>query len=190
MGGWAFGSLRPLSYDLIVIDPPWAYETYSERGQQKGAATQYTTLSCEDIAAMFPVDQLAAGNCLLMCWGTQPLLDRQLAAVKRWRFKYQSMVMWEKVFPSGKPAIGTGYRVRSMCEPIIIATIGEPRHKPFPGLFKGVRREHSRKPERFYELIDEKCPKLFRRADVFGRQTRPGYDVFGNEATKFDEEAA
>lgn len=187
---WPFGDLRPLSYDLIVIDPPWAYETYSERGQTKGAATQYPTLPDEEIAERFPVGYLAAPDCLLLCWGTQALLDRQIACVKRWGFKYTSLIVWEKVFESGKSAIGTGYRVRSMAEPIILAVMGEPKHKAFPGLFKGVRREHSRKPEQFYEIVEQKAPRLFRRADVFGRQSRPGWDVFGDEASKFDQEAA
>lgn len=187
---WPFGDLRPLSYDLIVADPPWRFDAYSERGEDKGAGAQYQCLSPEQIAVQFPVDQLAGGDCLLMLWATWPLIDRQIDCLKAWRFTLRTVMVWEKVHPSGKPAIGTGYRVRAMCEPIILAVMGEPRHKPFPGLFKGIRREHSRKPERFYDLVDEKCPGLFRRADVFGRQTRPGYDVFGNESTKFDREVA
>ena len=54
--------------------------------------------------------------------------------------------------------------------PIILAVMGEPKHKAFPGLFKGVRREHSRKPDEFYRIVEQKAPRLFRRADVFGRQ--------------------
>lgn len=190
MSEWPFGDLRPLSYDLIVIDPPWKYEAYSERGEAKGASAQYTCLPAEEIAVRFPVGQLAGGNCLLLCWGTQALLDRQIACVKRWGFAYTSLIVWEKVFESGKPAIGTGYRVRSMAEPVILGVIGEPKHKAFHGLFKGIRREHSRKPEEFYDIIEQKCPKLFRRADIFTRQTRDGWDGFGNEATKFDKDAA
>lgn len=187
-GNWAFGHLLPLSYDLIAFDGPWDFESYSAKGETKGPRAQYDCLSVEDVCRQFPVDQLAGGDCLLLCWATQPLLDRQIECVKKWGFVYKSLIVWEKRTRNDKVAMGPGYRVRLMCEFIIVATIGDPKHKPFPGLFRGERREHSRKPERFYELIDEKCPKLFRRADVFGRQTRPGYDVFGNEATKFDEE--
>ncbi len=187
---WQFGDLRPLSFDLIKADPPWEYETYSERGIKKGASSQYDCMQVEDIAKAFPIDQLAGGNCLLMCWATWPLIDRQIACVKDWGFTYKSMIVWEKVFPSGKSAIGTGYRVRSMCEAVIIATIGEPRHKAFPGLFKGVRREHSRKPDEFYEIVERKTPNLFRRASLFSRQTRPGWQTWGNEREKFDAEAA
>ncbi|GLS44393.1 MT-A70 family methyltransferase [Methylobacterium brachythecii] len=183
---WAFGDLRPLSYDLIVADPPWKYEAYSERGEKKGAAAQYSCLQPEEIGELFPVHLLAGGNCLLGCFGTWPLFDRQLACIRAWGFTFRSVVVWEKVFASGKSAIGTGYRVRSMCEPVLLATIGEPRHKAFPGLFSGIRREHSRKPDEFYSLVDDRCPRLFRRADLFARETRHGWEAFGNEATKFD----
>lgn len=186
---WALGDLRLLSYDLIVIDPPWDFKNYSKKGEAKGPRAQYECMPPEEIAERFPVGQLAGGDCLLLCWATQALLDRQIDCVKRWGFTYTSLIVWEKVFESGKSAIGTGYRVRSMAEPIIMATIGEPKHKAFPGLFKGIRREHSRKPERFYELVEDRCPKLFRRADIFARQTRPGFESFGNEATKFDGSA-
>jgi N6-adenosine-specific RNA methylase IME4 len=186
MRNWPFDNLAPLSFDLIAVDPPWEYEAYSERGHKKGAKSQYDCLPPEEIAEMFPVDQLAGGDCLLLCWATQPLLDRQIACVKRWGFVYKSLINWEKVFPSGRSAIGTGYRVRSMCEPIILATIGEPKHKAFPGLFSGVRREHSRKPESFYSLVEDKAPRLFRRADIFSRQNRPGWQSWGREKGKFD----
>jgi N6-adenosine-specific RNA methylase IME4 len=187
---WPFGALIPLNYDVIVCDPPWAYQHYSERGIKKGAQTQYDCMTVEDIAAAFPIDRLGAPDCLLLLWGTWPLIDRQLECIKAWRFTFKSVVVWQKVFASGKSAIGTGYRVRSMCEPVLLATIGEPRHKAFPGLFPGIRREHSRKPDEFYELVEARAPRLFRRADLFSRQWRPGWHVWGDEVGRFDEVAA
>ena len=58
-----------------------------------------------------------------------------------------------------------------------------------PTVCDGVAREHSRKPEEFYDLCDRVMPHA-RRADVFGRQSRPGWHVSGNERTKFDQVAA
>jgi N6-adenosine-specific RNA methylase IME4 len=182
---WTFDPLPPMGFDLVVVDPPWEYETYSERGIEKGASAQYDCMSPEAVAKAFPVDRLAGGSCLLLCWGTWPLIDRQLACVRSWGFTFKSVIVWEKVFASGKPAIGTGYRVRSMCEPVILATFGEPKHKAFPGLFTGIRREHSRKPEEFYDLVEDRCPRLFRRADIFARTRRPGWSSWGNELDKF-----
>ena len=80
--------------------------------------------------------------------------------------------------------------VAKVAAPVIVATRGVPRHRALPGLFPGIRREHSRKPDEFYAILDRACPGLTRRADVFGRQSKPGWDVWGKEATKFDSEAA
>lgn len=187
---WAFGHLRPHGYNLIVVDAPWRYEARSDKGEAKGAAAQYDCLDVEAIADSFHVGDLAEPTCLLLCWATWPLIDRQLECVKAWGFAFKSVFVWQKVFASGKPAIGTGYRVRSMCEPIIVATKGEPVHRPFPGLFKGIRREHSRKPDEFYDLVLDRCAGLARRANVFTRESRLGFEGWGDQATKFDEVAA
>jgi N6-adenosine-specific RNA methylase IME4 len=189
MQHWPFGELRPGGYNLLVVDPPWPWQTYSSKGAKKSPSAHYRTMTLEEIAAL-PVLELASWPCLLLCWGTVPLMNRQIEIVRHWGFKYQSAVMWHKVHPSGKTAMGTGHRVRSMVEPCFVATFGKPKHKAFPGLFQGIRRAHSQKPESFYELVDLHCPRLTRRADLFARQTRPGYDGFGDELHKFDQVAA
>ena len=177
LGNWPFGALRPHYYNLIVTDPPWLYQTYSERGIEKGASAQYRCYEVEEIRDRWPMGELADVHCLFLCWGTAPLLDRQIDCVKRWGFVFKTLLYWHKVFPSGKTAMGTGYRVRSMAEP----------HKALPGLFQGVRRRHSQKPEEFYQLVDRRCAGLRRRADVFARQVRWGWDAFGDELGKLDE---
>jgi N6-adenosine-specific RNA methylase IME4 len=65
---------------------------------------------------------------------------------------------------------------------------GRQIHDAFPSLFDGVAREHSRKPEEFYRLVVERTLGLD-RCSLFSRETRPGWDGWGNEATKFDEAA-
>lgn len=183
---WAFGDQRPHAYNLIVVDPPWRFEARSAKGEKKGAAAQYRCYPPEEVARRFPVDQLAEPTCLLLCWATGPLINRQIGCVQRWGFEFKTLTYWRKVFASGKPAIGTGYRARGRIEPIIIAVRGNPQHKPFDGEVTGVRREHSRKPEEFYRHVVDRCPGLRRRADVFARETRTGFEPFGDEVGKFD----
>jgi N6-adenosine-specific RNA methylase IME4 len=72
-----------------------------------------------------------------------------------------------------------------MHEPVLVCTLGSPRHKPFPSAFEGVAREHSRKPEAFYDLVNLYAPELGPRADLFARTVRPGWDAWGNETEKF-----
>lgn len=185
---WAFNDLRPHAYNLIVADPPWLYQLRSEKGNHKSAQQKYKCYTPEEIRDLFPLDELAMPSCLLLLWATFPLIERQLACVRAWGFEYKSMVVWHKVFPSGRDAIGPGYRVRGMAEPIILATRGEPLHKPLPGLFRGIRREHSRKPDEFYDIVDRRCASLKHRADVFVRTRRPGWDPFGDQMDMFDHD--
>jgi len=103
-----------------------------------------------------------------------------------WGFMPRSEMVWRKVTANGKPRMGTGYRVRSLHEPVLVATIGNPKHKALPSVFDGVAREHSRKPEEFYELVRASTPGALRRADLFSRENRAGFEGWGLEHGKFD----
>jgi N6-adenosine-specific RNA methylase IME4 len=182
---WPFNELRPLSADLIVADPPWDFALYSAKGEAKSEKRHYRTMPLAAIKAL-PIGHLARGDCLLLLWGRLCMLPEAIETVGAWGFTYRSALVWQKVTRLGRPSIGTGYRVRSMAEIVLVATVGAPRHKPFPGLFPGERREHSRKPDSFYELVDKCAPDLVWRLDLFSRQTRPGWQAWGDESTKFD----
>jgi N6-adenosine-specific RNA methylase IME4 len=56
-------------------------------------------------------------------------------------------------------------------KPILVCTVGAPQHKPFPLIFDGVAREHSRKPDEFYDLVLNHTPHAMWRADLISRQT-------------------
>lgn len=184
---WPFGDLIPMRHDLIAADPPWNFELYSEAGQEKSAAAHYDLMSMEDIAAL-PVSQLARGDCLLLLWCCAPTMPQAIDVMKAWGFTYKTNLVWRKVTGSGKVRMGPGYRARTMHETILLGTIGNPRHRPFPSLFDGIARQHSRKPERFYEIVDE-CARPLHPLDLFSREQRSGWSSFGNEATKFNEAA-
>jgi N6-adenosine-specific RNA methylase IME4 len=187
MSTWPFGDLPPLSYDVIVADPPWDFKNYSAAGTAKGADPHYSVM---DLAAIkvLPVGQLARGDCLLLLWtcGWAIATGQAQAVAKSWGFTPQSEMVWRKLTAAGKPRMGTGYRVRTLHEPILVATIGNPTHKPLPSLFDGTARQHSRKPDEFYELLTKHTPAAVRRADLFSREKRPGFDGWGDEFGKFD----
>jgi N6-adenosine-specific RNA methylase IME4 len=145
-------------------------------------------MALKEIKAL-PVHELARGDCLLLLWTTGwAIATGQAQEVARaWGFKPISEIVWLKRYPSGKARIGTGYRVRTMHEPILVCAVGNPRHKPFPSTFDGIAREHSRKPDEFYDLVLGHTPHAMRRADLFSRQTHPGFEGWGNEHGKFDE---
>lgn len=186
---WPFDPLTPFCADLIVADPPWLVEMRSENGETKAPQAHYSCLPIEAIKR-FPVGQLAGSDCWLHLWTVAPLLDRAFDVMNAWGFTYVSRYSWLKTTINGKRRIGPGYIVRTFHEDVLIGRIGNPRReKPMPSVFEGLAREHSRKPDEFYALVEQFAP-MARRVDLFARQSRTGWATWGNEATKFDGEAA
>lgn len=186
---WPFAPLAMFSADVIVADPPWLVKMYSEKGEGKAPQAHYDCMAIDDIKAL-PVDQLAGSDCWLFLWTSAPLLDRAIDVMRAWNFRFVTRTAWRKTTINGKGRLGPGYIVRTMHEDVLIGRVGNPfRAKPMPSLFDGLAREHSRKPDEFYALVERFAP-MARRIDLFSRQSRPGWESWGNEATKFDGEAA
>lgn len=184
MRNWFFGELLPLHYELIVIDPPWDFTLRSAKGEGKSFKAHYKPMKDEDILAM-PVGELASAGCLLYCWTTAPRLPFAIKCVEAWGFEYKSFLVWRKVTKNNKVRMGTGYRVRTTGEIVLVATMGNPKQTIIPQtIIDGVARENSRKPEEFYDLCDKIMPSA-RRADVFARVRRKDWHSFGDELDKF-----
>jgi N6-adenosine-specific RNA methylase IME4 len=186
---WPFGNLKMFGYDVLAIDPPTRFELRNEAtGAKKGAAAQYDLMTWEEIAAL-PIGHLARPNALLLLWACAPTLRKSMALLDAWGATYITEIVWRKVTVNGKVRMGPGYRGRTMHEPILMASFAKEfqDHAPFPSIFDGVARQHSRKPEEFYALVEKVYPHAW-RADIFSRQRRPGWDNWGNEATKFNNE--
>lgn len=199
---WPFGDLKPFSYDLLMVDPPWPTRVYSPKGEGKSFAAHYGSMTFEDIAAL-PVGNLAARESILFLWCTWPLLldggnpqrhyegqdasrSRVGECIRAWGFRYVSGGAWVKRTITGKAAFGTGYRVRSACEPFLIGVSGAPlTSRSERNLIDGLCREHSRKPDEAFAWCERYMPDA-RRVELFSRQSRPGWDTWGLEAGKFD----
>lgn len=185
MNEWPFGNMRPMSYSLIAADPPWKFETYSAKGEGKSPQRHYKCMTLADIQAL-PVGHLAAPDCALFLWATAPMLPEALDTMKAWGFAYKTHGIWVKTTKSGGLAFGTGYRIRNCHEPFLIGVTGNPQNtKGERSVILSQIREHSRKPDDFYEMCERWLPDA-QRAEIFGRQSRPGWDVWGDEAEKFD----
>jgi N6-adenosine-specific RNA methylase IME4 len=199
---WPFGSLRPFSYELMMIDPPWPTQMRSRKGEAKSSMRHYGSMSFASLKAL-PVGELAAPCCVAVLFCTWPLLlnggdpKRHFAGadasqspvgdcLKAWGFRYVTGGAWHKKTVHGKTAFGTGYRLRSACEPFLIGTIGRPATtRSERNLIEGLAREHSRKPEEAYRFCERWYPGA-RRVELFSRTSRPGWDTWGNEAGKLD----
>lgn len=189
MMDWPFEGLTPLKYGAILVDPPWRFETYSEEGHGKSPEAHYGTLSAEELAGL-PVGHLAGRDCLLFLWSTWPHLPQAIALMKAWGFAYKTGGAWVKrQRHHWRPAMGTGYVLRSATEPFLIGTIGAPQIRDrsvLNVLIDAQRREHSRKPPEARQMIERLLPHAF-ACELFAREAWPGHDVWGNETAKFDE---
>lgn len=186
MSDWPFGSLCPLKYSAILIDPPWSYKMRSTKGYGKSPEAHYATLSDETLASL-PVAHLAAPDCFLFMWAVWPKLDFAIRLMEGWGFTYKTGGSWEKTTITGKTSFGPGYILRTACEPFIVGTLGEPRtgSKSVRNFISSLRREHSRKPPEMRSMVEALTPRAF-RCELFAREAWPGNEVWGAESSKFN----
>ena len=181
--GRFFHPLPAHSYDLTVIDPPWPFATWSAAGQDKSASKHYRVMTLADIKAL-PVRELLTDHAVVLLWATGAMLAQAVAVMEAWGITFKTEIAWRKVTRNGKVRMGCGFWARSMHEPVLLGTVGKPRKFTLPSCFDGIAREHSRKPDEFYRMIADRTPDL-RRADVFAREKREGWDAWGDEVEKF-----
>jgi N6-adenosine-specific RNA methylase IME4 len=180
MTDWFFDPLPMFGHDVCVVDPPTTFELYSAKGNKKSASAQYEVMSWEELAGL-PVGHLVRANGILLLWACPPTLDKSMDLLKAWGARYKTELVWPK------RRLGTGYRVRGMHESILLGVFGNERqiHDAFYGVVEGKARQHSRKPDSFYEMVAQRTPGLD-RCDVFARETRPGFTKWGKESALFD----
>lgn len=187
---WPFGEIRPFSFSVIMADPPWSFDNWSEAGEAKNAKAQYSCMTTPEICAL-PVGHLARGDCWLWLWATWPMLFDARDVMKAWGFRYVTGGVWSKRGKSGKLAFGPGYVLRTCSEPFLIGKIGDPKcfSKSIRNVLEAPRRRHSQKPDLAYRTVET----LFGpadRGDLFSRQNRKGWTAWGFETGKFDGEDA
>jgi N6-adenosine-specific RNA methylase IME4 len=179
----SFEDIPRLHYGLIMADPPWSFALRSAKGQAKSPQAHYRCMSADWIKAL-PVSHLAAPDCLLFLWATNPLLPLAFEVMGAWGFTFKTAGHWSKKTKHGKQAFGTGYILRCAGEPFIIGTIGNPKvSRRVRSVIEGPLREHSRKPDEAFAAAEELCGDV-PRLELFSRQPREGWDTFGDEAEK------
>jgi N6-adenosine-specific RNA methylase IME4 len=194
-GAWPFGALEPWSFDLIMADPPWRFELYSDKGEEKSPQAHYATMTLDELAAL-PVSDLARDDCLLWLWATAPMLPQQIALGERWGFRYVTSGTWVKRTVHDKVAFGTGYVLRNAHEPFLILKRGDPKTaRDVRSVIEARVREHSRKPDAAFRAAEKLMPWVLseggqkrdvRRLELFSRESRKGWETWGNETGKFD----
>jgi len=174
------------NYGTIYADPPWRFANRTGKvAPEHKRLNRYPTMELEDIMAL-PVGGVAAERSHLYLWVPNALLPDGLAVMKAWGFEYKSNLVWEKVRKDGMPdGRGVGFYFRNVTELLLFGIKGKNNRTLAPGrsqvnLLRKEKREHSRKPDEFVDLI-EACssgPRL----EMFARGDRKGWDMWGNQA--------
>ncbi len=172
-----------MRYRTIVADPPWAYRTTdgittNARGKNEPtAATQYPSMSVSEIAAL-PVAEQVGQDAHLYLWVTNPLMFDAFPVVEAWGFRYVTTLTWLKTGP-----LGMGYYFRGETEHVLFGVRGKapiPANRRERNWISAPKTGHSRKPDRFYEIVERVSPGPY--LEMFARRRRYGWDVWGNEA--------
>jgi N6-adenosine-specific RNA methylase IME4 len=180
-----FSDLSPSHYGVILADPPWSFAVRSAKGTGRSAEKHYPTMPIAEIKAL-PVADLAAKDAVLLMWVTDPFLEAGFDVLKAWGFKFKTVgFYWGKTNKNGSPFTGTGYWTRANPEQCLLATRGHPKRqdKGVPRLIMSQRREHSRKPDEVYGLVERLCSGPY--VELFARSARPGWDAWGNQVGRF-----
>jgi N6-adenosine-specific RNA methylase IME4 len=171
----------PGRYGTIVVDPPWPIQKIERDVAPNQSGLDYPTMTLDQLAAWPVVRDKAADDCHLFCWATQKYLTDAIALAEAWMFHHVLTFTWLK--PGGfQPFKMPQYNT----EFVVYARRGTPAFRDttnFATGFMAPRREHSRKPDEFYETVRRVTAAP--RIDIFSREARDGFAQYGNETARF-----
>ena len=171
-------------FGTILADPPWQFQNRTGKmAPEHKRLSRYSTLTLEDIKAI-PVADAAAPASHLYLWVPNALLAEGLSVLQAWGFTYKSNLVWHKIRKDGGPdGRGVGFYFRNVTELVLFGVRGSMRTLP-PGrrqvnFLATQKREHSRKPDEFYEIVESCSPGPY--LELFARQRRENWENWGNE---------
>jgi N6-adenosine-specific RNA methylase IME4 len=175
-------------FGTIMADPPWQFANRTGKiAPEHRRLSRYSTMDLEDIKAL-PVQQIAAPTAHLYLWCPNALLPDGLAVMAAWGFTYKSNLVWHKIRKDGgSDGRGVGFYFRNVTELILFGVHGKNARTLSPArsqvnLLATRKREHSRKPDEQYEIIESCSPGPF--LELFARGLRNKWLCWGNQASK------
>jgi N6-adenosine-specific RNA methylase IME4 len=177
-------------FSTVLADPPWRFTNRTGKiAPEHKRLTRYNTLSLSDICVL-PVSDIVNSTAHLYLWTPNALLPEALQVMIAWGFTYKTNIVWHKIRKDGGPdGRGVGFYLRNVTELCLFGTRGKNARTLAPGRrqvnFLATRkREHSRKPDELYPIIEACSPGPY--LEVFARGRRAGWSAWGDEA---DEDA-
>jgi N6-adenosine-specific RNA methylase IME4 len=173
-------------FATILADPPWRFTNRTGKmAPEHKRLSRYGTMTFEEIMAL-PVEKLVSPTAHLYLWCPNALLPQGIEVMKAWGFSYKSNLVWHKVRKDGgSDGRGVGFYFRNVTELILFGVKGKNARTLVPGrrqvnLLATRKREHSRKPDEQYEIIEACSPGPF--LELFARGARKGWASWGNQA--------
>ena len=175
----------PGGFATVLADPPWRFVNRTGKvAPEHRRLDRYDTMTLEEICAL-GVDSVSAPNAHLYLWVPNALLPAGLQVMRSWGFRYVSNLIWAKRRKDGGPdGRGVGFYFRNVTEPILFGVRGSMRTLA-PGrrqvnILESRKREHSRKPDEQYDVIEACSPGPF--LEMFARYPRAGWHAWGDES--------
>lgn len=171
-------------YATILADPPWQFQNRTGKmAPEHKRLLRYPTMEMQEILQL-PIGRLAAAQSHLYLWVPNALLAEGLEVMRAWGFTYKTNLVWYKVRKDGGPdGRGVGFYFRNVTELLLFGVRGSMRTLK-PGrtqvnLFSTRKREHSRKPDEVYQLIESCSPGPY--LELFARFPQARWSQWGNE---------
>ncbi|MGH6838883.1 MAG: MT-A70 family methyltransferase [Methylocella sp.] len=175
-------------FGTVLVDPPWRFANRTGKmAPEHRRLSRYATMTVAEIAAL-PVGEIVAPAAHLYLWVPNALLPFGLQVMEAWGFQYKTNVVWHKLRKDGgSDGRGVGFYFRNVTELILFGVRGKNARTLAPGRrqvnYIGTRkREHSRKPDEQYAIIEACSPGPY--LELFSRGKCRGWAVWGNEAVK------
>jgi N6-adenosine-specific RNA methylase IME4 len=178
-----------VKFGTILADPPWQFQNRTGKmAPEHKRLSRYPTMTLDAICDL-PVEAVADARAHLYLWVPNALLPEGLKVMEHWGFKYKSNLIWYKVRKDGGPdRRGVGFYFRNVTEILLFGVRGKDVRTLDAGrsqenIIATQKREHSRKPDEQYDLI-EACswgPRL----EMFARGPRKNWTVWGNQADDY-----
>jgi N6-adenosine-specific RNA methylase IME4 len=172
-------------FGTLLADPPWRFANRTGKmAPEHKRLARYGTMTFEEIKEL-PVDQLVTSKSHLYLWVPNALILEGLEVMKHWGFTYKTNLVWYKVRHDGGPdGRGVGFYFRNVTELILFGIRGKSNRTLPPGrrqvnIITSRKREHSRKPDQLYDVIERCSPGPY--LELFARHKREGWDQWGNE---------
>jgi N6-adenosine-specific RNA methylase IME4 len=164
-------------YPVVYADPPWNFKCYSAKGKARGAEAHYDCMTLDQIKAL-PVRDLAADDCCLFLWVTNPTLPQAFEVIGAWGFTYKTVAFcWAKTTVRGLRHVGMGYWSRANAELCLLATRGKPKRSAADVrmLVDAPVGQHSEKPEEVRRRIERLVAGPY--VELFARRSAPGWET-------------